>query len=373
MRPTLLKNAVKRALRLKVPLMIHGSPGIGKSEIVDQARKELGFEHMIDLRLSQLDQVDLRGVPSVVRKMFPIHIGAEEITAAKGKGKKAEAAAPALEEIGITEWNPPEFLPRLPKTVLFLDEINSASAGVMAAAYELILNRRVGKYHLPEDCALICAGNLATDFAMVNAMPSALKNRMSHVTLEVNNDDWCEWAIQQGGIHESIISFLRFRPGMLNEFDQGNKTKEAKNKARNMREATAFATPRTWALMSRYVHDGVEPDLEYETYCGIVGEAAAAEFTGFQKYYRQLPNLDQVLMNPKTAKVPEEPATLYALSTGLAARATPDNMERVVQYIERIPKEFQVLTIRDCTLRNQENAYSTAFNKWSVANADLIS
>lgn len=341
MRPNQLKLAVGRALRLRAPLMIHGSPGIGKSEIVDQARQEEGFKNMIDLRLSQLDQVDLRGVPSVID--------------------------------GVTHWNPPEFLPREASTVLFLDEINSAERGVMAAAYELILNRRVGKYKLPDDAAIICAGNLATDYAMVNQMPSALKNRMTHVTLDVNLDDWCEWAMTKGDIHESVIAFLRFRPGMLNEFDQGNKTKEAKGKARNLREATSFATPRTWSIMSRFVHDGIEGEIEYETYSGIVGEAAAAEFTGFQKYYRALPNLDQILMNPKSGKVPTEPATLYALATGLAARATPDNMERVVQYIERIPKEFQVLTIRDATLRNQENAYSKAFNRWSVENADLIS
>jgi hypothetical protein len=348
MRPTQLKLAVKRAMRLKRPLMIHGSPGIGKSDIVDQARKEEGFEHMIDLRLSQLDQVDLRGVPSVVSMQVPNPLYS---------GKKNSTEPQFLEQT-TTVWNPPEFLPHLPKTLLFLDEINSASPGVMAAAYELILNRRVGKHHLPPDCAIVCAGNLASDFAMVN--------------LDVNNDDWCEWAIG-ANIHESVIAFLRFRPGLLNEFEQGNKTKEAKGKARNMREATAFATPRTWQIMSEFVTDGIEPEIEYETYIGIIGEAAAAEFVGFQKYYRSLPNLDQVLMNPKTSKVPTEPATLYALATGLAARATLDNMERVVQYIERVPKEFQVLTIRDCTLRNQDLAFTKAFNNWSVQNADLIS
>ncbi len=362
MRPTQLKLAVRRAIRLQRPLMIHGSPGIGKSDIVNDAAVEEGFDHVVDLRLSQLDQVDLRGVPSVVLMdvVNPLHTG-----------KKGCKEPPMIQQ-RTTVWNPPEFLPHLPKTLLFLDEINSASPGVMAAAYELILNRRVGKHHLPKDCAIICAGNLMTDFAMVNAMPSALKNRMTHLTLDVNNDDWCEWAIGHN-IHESVIAFLRFRPGLLNEFEQGNKTKEAKGKARNMREATAFATPRTWQIMSEFVTDGIEAEIEYETYQGIIGEAAAAEFVGFQKYYRSLPNLDQVLMNPKTAKVPTEPATLYALSTGLAARATPDNMERVIQYIERIPKEFQVLTVRDCTLRNQENAFTKAFNNWSVQNADLIS
>lgn len=342
MRPQQLSLAVQRAIKLRKPLMIHGSPGIGKSEIVDQAREAAGYEHLVDLRMSQIDQVDLRGVPSVDAKK------------------------------SVTKWNPPDFLPSLPKTVLFLDEINSASAGVMAAAYELILDRRVGNYRLPDDCAIIAAGNLMTDFAMVNQMPSALKSRMTHIELEVNLEDWVQWALTRGKVHESVIGFLRFRPSMLFEFDQGNKTKEAKNKARNMREARAFATPRTWKLMSDFVTDGIEPEIEYETYCGIVGEAAAAEFTAFQKHYRSLPNLDQVLMNPKSAPVPTEPATLYALSTGLAARATPENMDHVIQYVERLGKEFQVLTIRDAGHRNPDNTYTKAFDDWSCKNIDLI-
>lgn len=365
-RPAQLKLQIRRSIRLLIPLMIHGSPGIGKSDIVDQARKEEGYEHLIDLRLSQLDQVDLRGVPSVVRKVVEALRDAGK-TAAKGTKAVAEEVT-----TGTTEWNPPEFLPKAAKTVLFLDEINSAPAGVMAAAYELILNRRVGKYHLPPDCAIICAGNLMTDFAMVNQMPSALKNRMAHTQLTVHLDDWCEWAITEGNIHESVLAFLRFSPLSLNEFDQGNKTKESKAKQRSLREAIAFATPRTWAMLSRFVADGVEPELEYATYSGIIGEAEAAKFVGFQKHYRSLPNLDQCLMNPKTAKVPTEPPVLYALATGIAARATKDNMDRVIQYIERIPKEFQVMTIRDCTLRDNSTAYTKAFNEWSVKNADLI-
>jgi len=353
MRPSQLNSAIKLAFATNQPMMIHGSPGIGKSEIVDQTRLEMGFEHLEDVRLSQLDQVDLRGVPSV-----------EFQHDAKGK---------PIPNTGTTTWNPPDFLKLPPKSVLFLDEINSAPAGVMAAAYQLVLNRRVGTLKLPDDCRIICAGNLSTDFAMVNQMPSALKNRMTHVTLDVNNDDWCEWAMTKGGIHDSIISFLRFRPGLLNEFDhQMAKNKESKAKARNMREATAFATPRTWAMMSKYAHEKVPGDVEYEVYSGIVGEAAAAEFVGFQKYFRSLPNIDNLLMNPKTTPVPEEPATLYALSTALAARATPDNMERVMQYATRMQKEFQVLTVRDATLRNVENSFTKAFNQWSVKNADLI-
>lgn len=352
MRPNQLKTAITLAFKANRPLMIHGSPGIGKSEIVEQVAKAEGYEHVEDLRLSQLDQVDLRGVPSVVYEYD-----------AKGK---------VIPGSGMTTWNPPEFLKLPPKSVLFLDEINSAAPGVQAAAYQLVLNRRIGNLVLPDDCRIVCAGNLSTDFALVNPMPSALKNRMTHATLDVNNDDWNEWAITEGNVHESILAFLRFRPALLNEFSNGQRSKEAKQKAKNMREATAFATPRTWQMMSDYQHIGVDPSIEYELYSGIVGEGAAAEFVGFQKYYRSLPNIDALLMNPKTAPVPTEPATLYALATALASRATPDNFERVIQYVDRIPKEFAVLTVRDSTLRDQKNGYTKAFNVWSSKNVDLI-
>jgi hypothetical protein len=362
MRPSQLNLALKLAFKANRPLMIHGSPGIGKSDIVHAAAAEEGFEHVEDLRLSQLDQVDLRGVPSVIYidEPNPAHTGAKDDT------------TPATIKVAITTWNPPEFLKLPPKSVLFLDEVNSAPPGVQAAAYQLVLNRRIGNLRLPDDCRIVLAGNLATDFALVQPMPSALKNRMGHVTLDVNNDDWCEWAIGSGKIHESILAFLRFRPGLLNEFTNQARTKESKAKARNMREAMGFATPRTWEMMSDYQHIGVSPEIEYELYSGIVGEGAAAEFTGFQKYYRALPNIDQVLMNPKTTDVPKEPATLYALSTALACRATPDNFERVMQYVNRIPKEFQVLTVRDSVLRDQKIGYAKAFTIWSSQNTDLI-
>lgn len=351
MRPTVLKQAIINAIAADIPIMITGSPGLGKSDIVRQAAEAAGYEHVEDLRLSQLDQVDLRGVPAVVYEK-------------DSKGNDIPGT-------GQTTWNPPEFLCLPPKSVLFLDELNSAQSGVLAAAYQLVLNRRVGRLQLPADCRIVAAGNLSTDFAMVNQMPSALKNRMTHVTLECNNDDWCEWAASRS-IHPSVIGFLRFRPNMLNEFDRGNRTTEAKSKARNLREATSFATPRSWEMLSKYLAIGVGPQIEYSTYTSIVGEAAAAEFTGFQKHYRSLPDLDELLRKPKTTKVPDEPATLYALSAALAAHTTPDNMDTVMQYMDRVTKEFQVMYIRDATLRNRDNAYTTVFNKWSAKNSELL-
>lgn len=338
MRPSAVAQAINLCIDAGQPVMLHGSPGVGKSDVVRQVAKQRGIE-MIDLRLSQLDPVDLRGVPSVAN--------------------------------GVTAWNRPDFLPTDGEGILFLDEINSAAQATAAAAYQLVLDRALGDYILPDGWSIVAAGNRASDKAIVNQMSTALKNRFTHIQYEVNNDDWCEWALKND-IDVAVLGFIRFRPMLLNEFEQRSDTKAERERVQHLKNATAFATPRSWHFLSKVVAKGPPAEIEYELYSGIVGEGAAAEFTGYLKYYRNLPNLDALLMDPKKAKVPEEPATLYALSTGLATKATPDNMERVVQYALRMPAEFQVLLMKDAIVRDSALTNTKAFNEWAVRNADVM-
>jgi len=340
MRPSQIAAALSYLIDANQPVMLHGSPGVGKSDVVRQIAKQRGIE-LIDLRLSQLDPVDLRGVPSVDTKKH------------------------------ITSWNTPSFLPTDGKGILFLDEINSAAQATQAAAYQLVLDRKLGDYVMPPGWAIIAAGNRSTDRAIVNQMSTALKNRFTHLNYEVNNDDWCDWALRNN-IAVEVLGFIRFRPMLLNEFEQRNESKEEKERVQRLKDAQAFATPRSWEFLSKVVQQKPSSDVEYELYTGIVGEGAAAEFMGYLKYYRDLPNLDALLMNPGTAKVPEEPATLYALATGLATKATQDNMERVVKYALRLPAEFQVLLMKDAIVRDNDLTQTKSFNAWAIANADVM-
>lgn len=340
MRPSQIVEAINLCIEANQPVMIHGSPGVGKSAVVRQVAAQRGID-LIDLRLSQLDPVDLRGVPSVDTKKR------------------------------ITSWNTPSFLPTDGKGILFLDEINSAAQATQAAAYQLVLDRKLGDYVLPPGWVIIAAGNRSTDRAIVNQMSTALKNRFVHINYEVNNDDWCDWALRNN-IAVEVLGFIRFRPMLLNEFEQRNDSKEERERVQRLKDAQAFATPRSWEFLSKVVQQKPSADIEYELYTGIVGEGAAAEFMGYLKYYRDLPNLDALLMNPGTAKVPEEPATLYALATGLATKATQDNMERVVKYTLRLPPEFQVLLMKDAITRDNSLAQTKAFNDWAIKNADVM-
>lgn len=234
-----------------------------------------------------------------------------------------------------------------------------------------MLDRKLGDYVMPSGWAIIAAGNRTTDRAIVNQMSTALKNRFTHLNYEVNNDDWCEWALRSD-IAVEVLGFIRFRPMLLNEFEQRNDSKEERERMQRLKDAQAFATPRSWEFLSKVVQQKPSSDVEYELYTGIVGEGAAAELMGYLKYYRDLPNLDALLMNPGTAKIPEEPATLYALATGLATKATKDNMERVVKYALRLPAEFQVLLMKDAIVRDNDLTQTKSFNAWAIANADVM-
>lgn len=302
MRPTEAIQALKVAVAARQPVMLHGSPGIGKSDVVRQVASELGMD-LIDIRLSQLDPVDLRGIPSVDK------------------------------ERGVTSWNIPDFFPtdKDSKGILFLDELPSAPQAVQAAGYQLVLDRKLGNYELPEGWIVVAAGNRTTDGAIVNKMSTALKNRFMHIDYEVNNDDWTQWALS-AGVSPEVIGFLRFRPMLLNEFEARNNSAEERKRVQMLKDSKAFATPRSWAFLDRIFKQDPPKEIENELYQGIVGEGAAAEFSGYIRYYRNLPNLDTLLLNPEKTPVPEEPAVLYALSAGLGAKASPGNFERMCIY-----------------------------------------
>lgn len=338
MRPSAITKALHYLVEAKQPAMLHGQPGAGKSQIVHQVAKARKID-MIDLRLSQLDPVDLRGVPSISN--------------------------------GKTVWNAPCFLPTSGEGILFLDEINSAAQATQAASYQLVLDRKLGDYTLPDGWAMVCAGNRATDRAIVNQMSTALKNRLVHLDFEVNNEDWCQWALTNG-VAVEVLGFIRFRPTLLNEFEPRPGEKGEKERMMRMKDAQAFATPRSWEFMSKIVNTRPDAEVEFELYKGTVGEGCASEFMAYLKYYRDLPNLDNILLNPGTAPVPKEPATLYALSTGLAVKTTPDNMDRVVKYALRMPAEFQVLLVKDAIARDSKITTTRAFNEWAIKNGDVM-
>jgi hypothetical protein len=302
MRPSEVMLALAALLPTRRPVYLWGAPGVGKSSIVRQAADQAGLD-VLDVRAVLLDPVDLRGLPRI----------------------QDDSAL----------WCPPAFLPRDGQGVLFLDELAQAPPLVQAACLQLTLDRRLGEYLLPESWSVIAASNRQEDRAGAHRLISPLLNRFVHLDLEVSHDDWQDWAVQ-AGIAPEVRSFLRYRPALLFAFDP----------ATNQR---SFPTPRSWDFVSQ-VLTPTPADLLHAVVSGCVGEGPAAEFVGFCRMYRELPDLDQVFLSPALTPVPKEPAVLYALCGALVERcrnADPKQLGAFAQYAGRMPDEFGVLAMRD--------------------------
>ena len=242
--------------------------------------------------------------------------------------------------------------------VIYLRLLNAAPPLVQAACYQLILDRKLGEYQLPEDWSIIAAGNREADRSVTHRMSSALANRFVHLNFDVNLEDWLTWA-KQNNLSEEVTAFLKFRPALLHAFDPQKNEK-------------AFPAPRSWEFVSRILSSRPDKDLEFELISGTVGEGAAAEFSGFARVFRNLPDPDMLLISPETSEVPEDPATLYAVCEALAGKASKQNMSQVVTYANRLPPEYSVLLVRDAVKADNEVVNTDAFNEWAAVYSDVL-
>ncbi len=321
------------------PVMLWGAPGIGKSQIIAQVAIEHKVE-MIDIRLSQMEPSDLRGIPF----------------------KNGEQV----------DWAIPSLLPNAErhgeKGILFLDEITSAPPTVSAAAYQLILDRRLGDYTVPDGWVIFAAGNRQGDRGVTYSMPAPLANRFSHYDLEVNLDDWVAWAYKNN-IDERIIGFLRYRPEHLFEFDSAH-------------NPIAFPSPRTWEFTHRALQkfeDNLNLFRAAATAC--VGEVAGVEVTTFIEHLEDLPNLDAIVKG-ESVPIPDAIDLQYAICSALVGRAISakgaDNAQKVwgniLNFAKDFPqKELGVMLVSDMQRAIGEEIFIIPeFADWATKIADII-
>lgn len=268
------RKSLLKAFRVQRPLFLWGPPGIGKSELVEGITNELGGL-MIDLRLGQMEPTDIRGIPFYNK------------------------------DIGKMDWAPPVELPdeetasQYPIVVLFLDELNSAAPSVQSAAYQLILNRRIGKYRLPDNVVMVAAGNRESDKGVTYRMPTPLANRFIHQEMKVDFPSWQEWAVNNR-IHKDVVGYLSFAKQDLYDFD-------AKSASR------AFATPRSWTFVSQLLDEAEDDDTTMNLIAGTVGEGLAVKFMSHRKIAGKMPNPKDILDGKVKDLQVKEVSAMYSL------------------------------------------------------------
>lgn len=324
MNPQSAKRSLAHLCERKVPVFLWGPPGIGKSSIVAQIAKEQDIS-FIDLRLSLLDPTDLRGIPFF--------------------NTKKETAL----------WAPPSFLPdgSQERGILFLDELNTAAPMVQASAYQLILDRKIGEYSLPDGWAIVAAGNRESDRGVVFRMAAPLANRFVHLEMQVCVEDWKTWAIA-AEVHPAIVAFISHRPDALFTFGQVD-------------DSRSFATPRTWEYVNEIIASEPEPDLILSMVSGAIGEDLAASFLGFMSVASELPDLDAIL-DGSTKDVPSETSALHILCAALTMRindaTSTKKLNNLINYTLSLPGEFAVMIVQDLRERNIELDHVESWTLW---------
>lgn len=324
LKPSELTMSIEVGYRSRRPMFIKGVPGVGKSDIVRQTAKRLGVE-IRDVRAILLDPVDLRGLPHV-----------------NGDGR--------------THWAVPEFLPRTGKGILFLDELNAAPPLVQAACYQLILDRKLGEYTLPDGWVVMAAGNGDMDGAVTSRMGTALRSRFVQIEMTTDFEDWYRWATNND-VHPAVIAFIRYRTQLLHQFDKNQ---------------IAFPCPRTWHFVSDLIKTGLPTAIEFAMVEGTVGTGAATEFFAFLQFYRDCPDIDKIIANPKSSAIPAKPGVKFAVACALALRANAKNMTAVITYLDRMDKEYCIMAATDIVTRDETLQDVPAFTNWAIANHTLI-
>ena len=346
MRPSKVREEMEIAVQAKKSVFIHGDVGIGKSSIVAQFAEDQGPDHgFIDLRASQLDPVDARGIPN------------------------------ANKETRTTEWFPPNFLPTDGEGTLFLDELNKANQDTQAALYQLILDGRLGDYIKPEGWNIIAAGNRAIDGSFVQPMARALKNRFIHLYMEAHHGDFITYAVRKD-FDERVIAFIRARPELLNEATAAAKD-ESGDHAKVLRNSDAFGTPRSWEFTSDILKVGTEHGREtadnFDILVGTIGEGCSGEFVSYCNVYMDLPDLDEMVKNPSLFQKTSDPNKLYAICTGIAARVEKDNFKNIIKIINKMDREYASFTIDDCMARAKDVvSRHPAYLEWVHENIDYL-
>lgn len=334
-------EAVLSVLSADLTPILWGSPGIGKTTIIEQMLSRI-LDKYGNSRFSRVLTLD---------------------AAAMADGTVQGGIPVPNKEKGVTEWLPPDYFVQMvdDKTLIFLDDIGVLQASALAPLLRMIQFGKVGSFTLPEGTRFICASNRETENAGAQKLTTALNNRMVHIEVVAHAEEVVSYGLRNDW-HMTVPMFLRFKSDAVSVF---------------YKNAKVFPSPRTWEYVSRLMHQLEHAPLPENTeralLCGTVGQAYGIEFDAFRKLYKSLPEPDAVLMSPSMAPVPASIDAKYAITGSLLKRVAKDTVGAFLAYMDRMGIIFLIAAMKDLATIDvtlcQTPAYVTVCNRRDVSEA----
>ena len=319
-----IQHATGRDAQRVIPYLIGGA-GLGKTSIVQQIAEEREHGCYI-LSLAQYDAAELAGIIALV----------------DGEAKRI-----------MPHWlaKITEMASKMEAVYLFGDEVVQSPVSNQNVWAQVVNERRIGEFKLPDNVAIVAAGNRTSDRAGTNTMPTHLRDRLMFLEVEADLETTIAYMVAHG-IHEDVTGFLRGFPQALHEFD---------------RDANASPSPRSWDRVATILDWGLDPVCEAEAISGQVGRARCADFLGYRKLKANMPDLDRIVSNPDSADIPRDAMVLYALSAGLAHKMNQSNAGNIIKYLKRLDQqEFAAFAVKDAVNRDPELKKSEAVRQWII-------
>jgi len=342
MTPKVLAKALNFNLLNHINMMIVSSPGMGKTEIVKQVVKELGWD-LIFMHLIISDPTDFKGLPFMLTK---------------------EDGTQEGQFVPFSDFK--QLLKAKKPMVCFLDEFGQAFPAVQASAMQPVREHRLNGMIIPDHVRFVAATNKREDKSGVQGILEAVKSRFLIAHLDTSAQDFINYSLKQSWAEKAmeVIAFISWKNDAVHTFEPS-------------KEIVNYPCPRTIEEVGKMIAQDCPEDILHQQIEGLTGEAWANMFMGFRPIWQKLPDPNAIIMNPKTAYVPElsekhSSAIMFSTATSLATKATEQNFANIIIYAERLPEEINTYLTKTAIDYNKKLQKTGAFIKWCDAHQDVL-
>lgn len=313
---------------------VQSAPGIGKSALAHAiaADPALGFDNVAEINASLMDTPDLAGLALMG------DTGSDVL-----QFKKPPLLAPLQ--------NPDH------RNLVIWEEVPDSNIAMQNLVARWAYDGEVNGMRLSPNTFHLMLGNRSKDKSGAGRVSTKLSNRVCVLEMDPDLDDWVDWALA-ANIDPVGVQFLRFRPNLFCEFNPDA-------------HMGINPTPRAWERVFR-TSPRLPTDLYFNKAKGEVGEGPAAEYAAFRKIYESLISFEEIVMNPTGVKIPSDLSAQFAIVGSISHKANPQNIERVAEFVERLPSDFGVMFWKDTLKRTPAIKSTKPFIKWATSSNNVL-